>query len=654
MCGISAIVALADPAQDGHRLRGDNDQDALTREMEDSLQLIKHRGPDSNGIWINPDQRIVFGHNRLAINDLSPRGNQPLHSADGTIHAIVNGELYGYEKLKADLVQSTGYQFLSNCDSEIVLALYEAYGLRFLQYLKGEFAFCLYDSRKKLFIAARDRYGIKPLFWTIQKQRLLVAAEIKAFLPLGWQPEWDVRSLVEGGWNFDDRTLFKDGVRDVRNESDILQGVRDRLMEAVRVRLRADVPIGVYLSGGIDSSVIAGLATHLSKDLGTNIGSIPSKDRVTCFCVQFDKTSGFDESGSDALTFADIAERTAEYLGVKLHKHHMNEEAIALRFEDATWHCEHHNRDLNYVGKFALSEVPRELGFKVVLTGEGADETFTGYQEYLPDVLREADMAWDSGLPENKRLSMFNTAEAETAGWHGVIGANGEVQSMSEGRCKLNGITTVATMPAFNPSSVFADWTTSLHPLNPQDVIANDVSPIVIEKMQQTWHTINTAQYVWTKGHLANQFLSCLGDRTEMAHSIEGRTPFLDHHVAEYVNNIPPSLKVKWNGDEGFTRKYALREAMKSFVTQEAYERVKHPYSAPISYPVDGPLHKLLGKLLTKANMEQLGFVAWDKVKTLLDRGFGKKEALAARLAIIVAQWVVLAQRFGIATASQA
>ena len=127
----------------------------------------------------------------------------------------MNGELYGYEQLKADLVQSTGYQFLSNCDSEIVLALYEAYGLGFLQYLNGEFAFCLYDSRKNLFIAVRDRYGVKPLFWTVQKQRLLVAAEIKAFLPLGWQPEWDVRSIVEGGWNSDDRTVFKD-VRKVR------------------------------------------------------------------------------------------------------------------------------------------------------------------------------------------------------------------------------------------------------------------------------------------------------------------------------------------------------------------------------------------------------------------------------------------------------
>ena len=278
---------------------------------------------------------------------------------------------------------------------------------------------------------------------------------------------------------------------------------------------------------------------------------------------------------SNALTVVDIAERTAKFLGVKLHKQHVGEEAIASLFEDATWHYEHHNPDLNYIGKFALSELPRELGFKVVLTGEGADETFAGYHQYLPDVLREADLTWDSGLSENKRLHMFDIAEAETARWCRSVGADSEGESMSEGRRKLNGIMTLDTMSALVPP-VFADWTRNLHPLKPQDVIANDVSPLVVEEMQQKWHPINTAQYIWTKGHLANILLSCLGDRTEMAHSIEGRTPFLDHNVTEYVNNIPPSLKVKWNGNESFTAKYALREALKSFVTQEVYERVKH------------------------------------------------------------------------------
>lgn len=180
-----------------------------------------------------------------------------------------------------------------------MLELYQVYGLDFLKHLRGEFAICLHDESKDVFIAARDRYGIKPLFYTKQSGRLLVAAEIKAFLPLDWQPVWDVESLVEGGWNFDDRTLFRDvkklrpgyymtcnssgeikyqqywdieypdkNILDARSEEEIIEGVREQLMEAVRVRLRADVPVGVYLSGGIDSSVIAGLVTHLAKEQG--------------------------------------------------------------------------------------------------------------------------------------------------------------------------------------------------------------------------------------------------------------------------------------------------------------------------------------------------------------------------------------------------
>lgn len=242
---------------------------------------------------------------------------------------MVNGELYDFEDIKSKLI-ADGYRFVSNSDSEIVLALYQAYGPDFLQHLRGEFAICLYDETKKLFVAARDRYGVKPLFYTKQKPsgRLLVAAEIKAFMPLDWQPEWDVESLIEGGWNFDDRTLFRDvrklppgyymtsdasgniqyrrywdieypdkHICDERSQDEITLGVRERLIEAVRVRLRADVPIGVYLSGGIDSSVIAGLVTHLTREQGRLLGSLPPEERVNCFCVAFDKTSGFDESG---------------------------------------------------------------------------------------------------------------------------------------------------------------------------------------------------------------------------------------------------------------------------------------------------------------------------------------------------------------------
>lgn len=141
-------------------------------------------------------------------------GNQPFHTPDDTIHCVVNGEIYDHDRIREELIQEFGYKFKGHSDSEVVLALYKHYGLSFLSHLRGEFALCIYDEEQELFIAARDRYGIKPLFWTVVDGRLLVASEMKAFLPLGWKPEWDVRSLFDAGWVIDARTTFK-GVQKV-------------------------------------------------------------------------------------------------------------------------------------------------------------------------------------------------------------------------------------------------------------------------------------------------------------------------------------------------------------------------------------------------------------------------------------------------------
>ena len=146
---------------------------------------------------------------RLSINDLSPDGTQPFHSPDDKIHAVVNGEFYDYDRIRKEIEDTTSSIFSSRSDSELVIALYMHHGLNFVNHLRGEFAVVLFDENEQHLIALRDRFGIKPLFWTIQEGRLLIAAEIKAFLPLGWKPEWDVKSLLDAGWNHDERTLFK-------------------------------------------------------------------------------------------------------------------------------------------------------------------------------------------------------------------------------------------------------------------------------------------------------------------------------------------------------------------------------------------------------------------------------------------------------------
>lgn len=347
-----------------------------------------------------------------------------------------------------------------------------------------------------------------------------------------------------------------------------------------------------------------------------------------------------------------IANRTANWLKVKYLKKLMNEEELAKRFEDATWHCEHHNPDLNYVGKYALSEVPFENGYKVVLTGEGADEIFAGYPMYLPDFLREPDLAWpQTNLPESEREKQCEKTEREAANYYTSVGADASNRKPSVASRELNNITTVSSMAAFQ-FPMFAQWTSSLGYSDPRITIANSCDGVIRDKIMDKWHPLHSAEYIWSKGHLANIFLSCLGDRTEMAHSVEARTPFLDHVLTEYVNNLPPSVKIRYVPEEDrFTEKWILREASKPFITKELYERKKHPYSAPTTWPINGPLHKLMSRLVTEENVKVLGFIDWEKARGLVERAFLKQDPLAMRNTLLLAQWIIIAERFGVETA---
>ena len=424
----------------------------------------------------------------------------------------------------------------------------------------------------------------------------------------------------------------------------MIAGVRQHMLDSIKLRLRADVPVGVYLSGGIDSSVIAGMITHLVKEQGERMGnSHAHNERVSCFGIAFGEDSGYDESS--------IADRTAKHLDVQYHKILMDEDELARRFEDATWHTEHHFADLNTVGKFALSELPRTHGFKVVLTGEGADENFGGYPMYLPDYLREADLAWPAAarnLPDAKRESIRAEKDAQTAEFYESIGADGGNRGESSASRQLNGISTVASMAAFS-FNLWDPWTRCFGRADPRLTIAHNSNGRVRDAIAREWHPLHSAQYIWTKGHLANIFLTSLGDRTEMAHSVEARTPFLDHELTEYVNGLPPSVKVRYDPRSGeFVEKWILREAARPFITNELYERKKHAYSAPTAWPEGGPLHRLMEGLITRENVEGLGFVAWEGVSDLVGRAFGEKDAKALRFTLIVAEWVVLSKRFGV------
>ncbi|KAK2028333.1 asparagine synthase [Colletotrichum zoysiae] len=724
MCGISACLDI--PA--GHRFNAkihngcanatDNRNGALTGEdfdgikdlgdqLSKSLSIISHRGPDAKGVWVSANGLVGLGHCRLAINDLTTDGNQPIHSDEDTIHAVVNGEIYDHDRIRHEC-EKKGYRFKSTSDSEVILALYKAYGApQLFEHLRGEFAFVLYDEVTERLILARDRFGIKPLLWTIIPQpggrsRLIVAPEAKAFLPLGWNPLWDVGAIVEGGWMQDGRSLFrgvqklppghwmevsKDGVmklhqywdsdykdkteQETRSVDEMVLGLRERLTEAIRLRLRADVPIGIYLSGGIDSSLVAGIVTHLIRDEGVKIGNKDATSRISCFTIEFPKASGFDES--------DIAERTADHLGVQLLKKQMTERELADNFADCVYHCEHHHFDLNFVAKFALSSLPNEHNVKVVLTGEGADEHLAGYSFFPPDLLREPDLSipdsplvLDSVLRENlqrsaeRDIKMFiPRAGAFEHGW--------ETTAAIE---KVNKTILPPCILAWHPKlDIFSPWVRENEKwlnLDCKDVIVKSFSPEIQDKMQKKWHPLHTALYMYSKGTLPNIILTCLGDLAEMSHSVEGRTPFLDHKVTEYINNLPPSLKIAytpskipperhqgpwWEGigvaSHALTEKWILREAAKPYILKELYERQKHPFTAPILWPVDGPLHQMLKKVLTRERVDNLGFVDYVQVENALAGGFGERADMKAfRILLFVAAWVTLGERLGIPRAN--
>ncbi|KAI5927055.1 asparagine synthase [Camillea tinctor] len=725
MCGISVVVSLkrnvpikivsnghTNSAPNGYKLKNGSTNGAepslrsdLESRLQSSLEKIAHRGPDASDIWINPENTVGLAHCRLSINDLSPGGVQPLHDDEGHIHAVVNGEIYDNDRLREQCIKATGYKFKGHSDSETVVALYKQYGAPgFLEHMRGEFSLVIYDDRTGEIIAARDRFGIKPLFWTVVGDKLLIAAEVKAFLPLGWKPEWDVESIALMSCYYAGRTVFKDVRRvepgyymvvspdgdikhheywdfqyankhkvEERSVEDMVLAVREKIIESIRLRLHADVPVGIYLSGGLDSSTVAGVVKHLVEQEGEKMGNISATERIACFCISFDKNSGYDES--------DIAARTADFLGVQMHTIHMNEEELAKNFEDTVWHNEHPGFDLNTVGKFALSELPRREGFKVILSGEGADELFAGYPWFPNDFLLEPDYAKpELVLQQNDELRKELHAKA-LVDFKASLVAMGTIPSEYQLDPDLSKRLNHTFSPAAFAISTMASPLLA-KPLQAKYTATERLrakidawSASAQESVKHDWHPLHTAMYAWSKTFLPNMLLTALGDRCEMAHSIEGRPPFLDHELAELVNGLPPSVKMHYGPDASgpaagsstwwqhgassstahFWEKWILREAAKPFITEELYHRRKHPFTAPLAWPRGGPLHRLFERLLTRENVDRVGFLDWDGTRGALDRAFGEKADVGALREVLTAGGLVtMSQRFGVPRADVA
>ena len=584
----------------------------------------------------------------------------------------MNGELYDFERIRSELEQE-GHIFKTKSDSEIVVHLYEKHGLSFLEYLRGEFALNIWDGKKSRFIAARDRFGIKPIYYTVWNSTLLVASEIKAFLPMGWKAEWDMDSLVNNGATFDNRTVFKGvykvppahylvatssgsietrpywdadypdkNVKETRSVDEMVQGVHDRFVEAIRQRLVADVPIGVYLSGGIDSSCIAGIATKILREKNPDA-------KIAAFTISFKGSKQYDE--------AVIAKRTAEFCDADYRQLDLTEDDLLRAFEESVWHVEQPQINLNGVGKFLLSKFVRDEGYNVVLAGEGADEHFAGYQFFTTDYIREQDYASPHGFGNmseaDRRLrnSPENKSSAFAAYTNNVEVMIDEKEVVS--RTMVNNCEAHTFLgPYFTSASKYYNQKVIEECGEPDTALTmvEACSGIARNKANKNWHPLHTSMYIENHTFLPNYLCNILGDRSEMAHSIEARTPFLDHPLCEYVNGLPPSLKMKSEEDGSINEKWILKEAVKPYITEEIYKRNKHPFVAPASKGNSETVIELVNRLVTRKNIEKLGWANYENIARDKEIFLQTADAKLFLELLIVMSYVVLSERFQVAT----
>ncbi len=606
MCGIAAVF------HPGGRV--------APQTLSDAAAALRHRGPDGQRCWLSPDESVGLAHARLAIIDLET-GDQPLANEDGSLRLVVNGEFYGHEAIRDEL-QQAGHRLATATDSEIALHLYEDLGLSFWKRLRGEFALVLWDQRQRRLTAARDRFGIKPLFYATVRGALYLASEVKALRAMGVPLAWDheaVHQLTMLGALSPSRSLFKgvfqippghcllaevsgsrlrrywdipfpDGQAAAPAESDeeLTRDFGSALDDAVRLRLRADVPVGCYLSGGLDSSSVLGLASrHASRPLDA-------------FTVVFDHAS-YDESK--------LAEETARFCGAVWHPLRITGRDLADHFADTVWHVESLLSNGNSVAKLLLSRAAAQAGVKVVLTGEGSDEVLAGYALFQKDL-----------APSSSGLLSLDLGF--TPAWLEAQVKNGERHR------SLLAPAFLAGLAARN------GWDELLREVDAPGALG-------------TWEPLRRSLYLWAKTVLPNYILAAGGDRVEMAHSVEGRPPFLDHEVVERAARLPSPLLFG-----GGTEKYVLRQAARPVLTDAVYRRRKQPFLAPpASLELRGPFFECLRALLSGPGLEALPFCDAARVRAEVADLESRPPAVRLTLDPVLmklASLAVLGQRFGL------
>ncbi|MCU0546653.1 MAG: asparagine synthase (glutamine-hydrolyzing) [Oscillatoriaceae cyanobacterium Prado104] len=564
MCGIVGILNLREP------------QPIPEQILPQMLGMIRYRGPDEFGIY--RDDWANLGNARLSIIDLSG-GQQPIGNEDGTLWIVFNGEIFNYVELRPEL-EARGHRFKTQCDTEVVLHLYEEYGPDCLNYLNGQFAIAIWDSQQRSLFLARDRLGVRPLFYTVSDGQLVFGSEIKTLLA---HPnvcaEIDAGSLAQvfAFWSvLPPNTVFKNihslppanyilvqnGELKVqpywemdftvdspaRSSQDYLEELEHLLIDATLIRLRADVPVGAYLSGGLDSSTTTAIIRkHAPNQLDT-------------FSIAFSDPN-FDES--------EFQRRMADILGTDHQVIYCTQPDIGRVFPEVIWHLEIPTLRTAPAPMFMLSRLVRDRHLKVVITGEGADEFLGGYDIFKETKIRRF---WAKAPDSEWRHLLLKRLYPEIAG----LGGSNEAFVRAFFKKNLTD-----TDSPFYSHSIRWSNTGRLHRLlvsQPDVSIPDWVREFVpLPSNFKNWSSLAQAQYLEIVTFMSPYLLSSQGDRVAMANSVEGRFPFLDYRVVEFCNRLPANLKLR-----GLNEKWLLRQLASKLLPPDIWQRRKRPYRAPI------------------------------------------------------------------------
>lgn len=584
------------------------------------VTIMRHRGPDEFGIYC--DKNIGMGHARLGIIDLKG-GRQPMHNEDKTVWIVLSGAIFNHIEIRDELVKR-GHKFYTKSDTEVLIHLYEDKGLDMFSGLNGQFAFALWDTISQRLTLARDRVGICPLFYTQADGALIFASEVKSIFVdkrverridlLGldqiftyWSTNpprsvfENIRELPPGSFMIAEKgqlsvrrywqpSFFDMSCRDSRTEDDYAGELLELLKDSIRIRLRADVPVAAYLSGGLDSSIITALVKkHFN-------------NRLETFSVSF-SDSNYDEGA--------YQRRVSDFLGTKHRNVTCDHSDIGRIMPQVVWLAEKPLIRTAPAPLFLLSKLARKNHIKAVLTGEGSDEIMGGY-----DLFREMKIRrfW-ARFPESRlRPLLIRKLYSYIPNWPRSTSAF--LEAFYKKHLLNTDVRYYSHLPRWDMTSRIKNlFSTEVKAALSSTNAAEDFGRTLPDEFD-SWDPLSQAQYIEMVTLLSGNLLSSQGDRMMMGNSVEGRLPFLDHRVIEFCAKLPPRMKLKV-----MKEKYLLKKIAGPYLPEEICKRPKQAYRAPDSASFfKGRYLKYVSDLLSAANVRKTGYFDADMVAMLVNK----------------------------------